>query len=239
MSGHSKWSKIKHKKAANDQDKGRIFTQLSRGITIAILEGGGIANPDLNVRLRLAIEKARANDMPKENINRAIEKALGSEGAALRQVRYEAFASHGVSLIIIAATDNSNRTTAQMRNVLERSGGKLGVTGSAIHLFMECAIVVFPKQDNNENSVLTFVDSAKALDMEETKVEYIVYIPFETLGHIQSLLQSMNPVHQAHYMRPLMPISLPEEQRRGVLALIEELEELDDVTQVFSSLANV
>ena len=238
MSGHSKWSKIKHQKAANDQDRGRIFTQLSRGITIAILEGGGISDPDLNVRLRLAIEKARTNDMPKENIKRAIEKASGSEGALLRQVQYEGFAPHGVSLIIIAATNNNNRATAQIRNTLERVGGKLGVKGSAMHLFTECAIVVFSKLDNPEHSVLSFVDTAQAFDMEETKEEYIVYIPFETLGHIQPMLQLMKPIHQGHHMRPLLPTPLPEGQRRVVLSLIEQLEELEDVTQVFSSLTN-
>src|SRR5438132_496161 len=130
MSGHSKWSKIKRQKEVTDKVKGAAFAKLSRIITLAVIEGGGIPDPVNNVRLRLSIEKAKALNMPKENITRAIEKGAGPHKLELKEVVYEAFAPHGISVIIVATTDNSNRTFAEIRTILERNGGKMGTQGS-------------------------------------------------------------------------------------------------------------
>lgn len=137
MSGHSKWSKVKHQKATTDVVKAREFTKAARGITIAVMEGGGVIDPDHNFRLRLAIQKARDVNMPKENISRAIEKGKGTEAAGIEQVMYEGYGPGGVALLIEAATDNRNRTVSQIKNALERAGGTLTGPGSASFLFTQ------------------------------------------------------------------------------------------------------
>ncbi len=121
MSGHSKWANIKRKKEANDKIKGNVFAKLSRVITLAVIEGGGIGDPQLNNKLRLAIEKAQASNMPKENIKRAIERGLGPQKDQLKEVIYEGFAPYGVSLLILATTDNPNRTLTELRTKLRKN----------------------------------------------------------------------------------------------------------------------
>lgn len=135
MAGHSKWKQIKHKKAANDQQRAKIFSKLSKLITSAVVEGGGFSDPNINVKLRLAIDKAKIANMPKENIARAVEKGSGPDRLHLKEVIYEAFAPHGVALVIHATTDNSNRTVSELRSTIEKAGGKLGVQGSVSYLF--------------------------------------------------------------------------------------------------------
>lgn len=134
MSGHSKWSNIKNKKAAEDQKKGKIFSKLSRNIRAAVREAG--SDPDSNVGLRLWLDKARAANMPKDNIKRAIDAGLGKgANGALQEMIYEGFGPGGVGMLIISLTDNKNRTTAEVRNILQRSGGSLGSPGSAKYMF--------------------------------------------------------------------------------------------------------
>jgi YebC/PmpR family DNA-binding regulatory protein len=136
MSGHSKWSTIKHKKAANDKVKGSVFTKMAKAITVAVKKGGGIGDPNMNFTLRLAIEKARNVNMPRENIERAIEKGTGkAEGSELAEVIIEGFAPGGVAVIIEAVTDNSNRTIAELRNLMEKHGGRMGEPGSVMYMF--------------------------------------------------------------------------------------------------------
>ena len=139
MSGHSKWATIKRKKGAMDAKRGQLFTRLAREIVLAAREGGG--DPEANVRLRLAIEKARANNMPKENIERAIKRGTGEskEGGALEQVFYEGYAPHGVALMNECVTENRNRTVAEIRHVLTRAGGSLGEAGSVAWQFKRAA----------------------------------------------------------------------------------------------------
>lgn len=135
MSGHSKWSNIKNKKAANDAAKGSVFTKMAKGITIAVKKGGGVGDPDQNFSLRLAIDKARAVNMPKENIDRAIDKGLGREGDELKELLIEGFGPGGFAIIIEAVTDSSNRTVAEIRCLLEKHGGRMGEPGSVSYMF--------------------------------------------------------------------------------------------------------
>ena len=135
MSGHSKWSKVKHQKATTDVVKGAAFTKASRAITLAVREGGGIPDPEKNFRLRLAIEKARAVNMPKENIARAIDKATGGGAGDIEQVVYEGYGPGGVAFMIEAATDNRNRTVSVVKNMFERNGGTLAGPGAVSFLF--------------------------------------------------------------------------------------------------------
>ena len=145
MSGHSKWATIKRQKSVNDKKRGQSFTKLSMSITIAVREGGGVTDPESNFRLRLAIEKARAVNMPKENINRAIERGKGLTGGdTFEQVIYEGFGPGGVAVIVEAATDNKNRTTPVIKNIFDKSGATLGNPGSASYLFEQAGkITVF------------------------------------------------------------------------------------------------
>lgn len=135
MSGHSKWSTIKHKKAANDAFKGSIFTKMAKGITIAVKKGEGVGDPDTNFSLRLAIDKARAVNMPKENIDRAIAKGMGREGESLVELKIEGFGPEGVAVILVAITDSRNRTISEIRALMEKHGGRMGEMGCAEYMF--------------------------------------------------------------------------------------------------------
>lgn len=135
MAGHSKWKQIKHKKAANDQQRAKIFSKISKLITSAVIEGGGFSDPNINVKLRLAIEKAKGANMPKDNIARAIEKGSGPDRVNLKEVIYEGFGPHGVALVIHATSDNTTRTVNEVRTVIDKEGGKLGVQGAVSYLF--------------------------------------------------------------------------------------------------------
>ncbi len=135
MSGHSKWSTIKHKKAANDKVKGSVFTKMAKAITIAVKKGGGVSDPAMNFSLRLAIDKARAVNMPKENIDRAIEKGIGVGGEEIVELLIEGFAPERVAVLIEAVTDNRNRTIAEMRILMEKHGGVMGSIGSVAYMF--------------------------------------------------------------------------------------------------------
>lgn len=135
MAGHSKWAQIKRKKGIKDQEKGTVFTKLSKLITLAVSEGASITDPDRNIKLRLALEKAKAANMPKDTIERAIQKGAGPEKDALKEVIYEGFGPEGSGFIVHATTDNSNRTSSEVRYVFDRNGGKLGVPGSLQYMF--------------------------------------------------------------------------------------------------------
>ncbi len=165
MSGHSKWSTIKHKKGANDARRSAMFTQLAKGIAIAAREGGG--DPDMNIGLRLAIEKAKAANMPKDNIERAIKRGTGEDkdAAALERIVYEGYAPHGVALIIETITDNRNRTVASLRHVLTGSGGSLGETGSVAWQFTPRAYFSFPADGRTEDEAFELAIEAGAEDV--------------------------------------------------------------------------
>ena len=227
MSGHSKWANIKRKKEANDKVRGSIFSKLSRLITLAVLDGGGITEPEHNVKLRMVIEKAKASNMPKDNIQRAIEKGTGPNKALLKEVLYEAFAPGGVALMILATTDNSNRTLPEIRSVLERGGAKVGVQGSVSHLFQKCGLVTFEKINTTQNEVLSFSEKMGAIDIDEDQDNFYIYIPFENLGKVKGGEIDFGPTSK---------VRIDEESKaRSLLLLIENLEALDDVQKVFGN----
>src|SRR3990167_7132942 len=145
MSGHSKWSKVKHQKATTDAVKGAAFTKASRAITIAVREGGGVADPEKNFRLRLAVEKARIVNMPKDNIERAIARAAGGDASVIESVVYEGDGPAGVGLLIEAATDNRQRTVSGVKQVLERAGGRLATPGAVGYQFKRAGVITISK----------------------------------------------------------------------------------------------
>ncbi|NTU46390.1 YebC/PmpR family DNA-binding transcriptional regulator [Candidatus Roizmanbacteria bacterium] len=235
MSGHSKWANIKRKKEVNDKARSNVFAKLARYITLAVVEGGGVTNPDHNVKLRLAVEKARQANMPKENITRSIEKGAGSDSAALKEIRYEAFGPGGSALIILAATDNQNRSFAAIRNVVERHSGKMGGPGSVSYLFEQCGMVIFPKTTNTEDAVLDFADRLKAIDIEEEEEETIVYVPFEDVGKLTTELQGLEVSNTEVVFKPNAYVEVSPEQSEQITNLIEALEEQEDVQNVFTN----
>jgi YebC/PmpR family DNA-binding regulatory protein len=236
MSGHSKWANIKRKKEANDKVKGSIFSKLSRLITLAVIEGGGIGDPDKNFKLRLAVDKARLANMPKDNIRRAIDRALGSNKDILKEIIYEAFAPGKVLLIIQATSDNSNRTLSEIRYVLERYGGKLGTQGSVMYLFRKCGTITFAKTEVSEEAVFEFSNRIEALDIDQDNENYFVVLPFENLGKIKEYLGNLQYKEAEIDYKPLTTIKVDsEEEARKILQLIDSLEALDDVQKVFSN----
>lgn len=237
MSGHSKWANIKRKKEVTDKVRGVVFAKLSRLITLAVVEGGNEGNPDHNFKLRLTIDKARAVNMPKENIQRAIEKGSGRDKHFLKEMMYEGFAPHGVALMIHATTDNPNRTVSEIKNCIEQHGGKLGSQHSVAYLFQHCALVTFDLIGNKEEDVFEFAQSLEAVDIDKDDSSYYVYIPFELFGRIKEHLEKVKPKTTEIDFKPQTLISLTkEEDVRQVLTLIDILEELDDVHQVYSNL---
>ncbi len=235
MVGHSKWSKIKRQKQVSDIAKGALFAKLSRSITFAVQKGGGVTDPGLNVRLRLAVDKARELNVPKENIQRAIERGSGTNAQALKEVRYEAFAPHGVMLIIIAATDNPNRTYSEIRNALEHQGGKLGEQGSAMYLFQQCGTVRFHKQDTAEPAVLKAAENLQAFDIEQDEESYTLYFPFENIRKLSdgAPVGTYDPPEVDY--RAENNLQLTPDQEVLLLRLIESLEALDDVQSVYTN----
>lgn len=238
MSGHSKWSTIKRKKGAADARRGQLFTRLTRELVIAAREGGG--DIDSNFALRLAVDKARANNMPKDNIERAIRRGTGDdkEGEAYEEIIYEGYAPHGVAMIISCVTDNRNRTVAELRHVLNRYGGSLGEGGSVAWQFNRVAYFSFPSEGRDQDTVFELAVEAGADDVifDEDSIEIIG--PVEAFKQIGDRLRSakIQPDEAGLRMLPTNEIELSLDETLQVMRVIDNLEELDDVQDVFSNL---
>lgn len=231
MSGHSKWSTIKRKKAVTDAKKGAAFTRLAREITIAAREGGG--SPDTNFTLRLAMDKARAENMPSDNIERAIKRGTGEDKDAntLEQVTYEGFGPHGVAMMVEAVTDNRNRTVSDIRHLFSRFGGSLGESGSVGWQFDRVAFFAFSAGGRSEEQVFELAVEAGAEDVwyEDGQVE--VTGPVDAFKRIGDALKNAGiKVDDAGLrMQAKQEMELSPEESLQVMRLIEALEELDDV----------
>jgi len=235
MSGHSKWSTIKHKKTAADNKRGQIFTKLGRAITIAVKEGG----PEVgsNFKLRLAVDKARAVNMPKLNIERAIEKGSGQgEDGSLEMVVYEGFGPSQVAVMVEAVTDNKNRTAAGIKKTFERGGGHLGQPGSASHLFHKKGRLLVAKQTDVDSQILKIIDLGVD-DVEATGEAVEVLVPAANLGKIRDqLTQAGLAVKSAELIyKPLVIVELDSEQEIKLTEWLAGLEELDDVQSVYTN----
>lgn len=238
MSGHSKWSTIKRKKAANDAKRGQVFTRLAREITIAAREGGG--DPDINFTLRLAIDRAKSENMPNDNIERAIRRGTGEdkEGAALEQITYEGYAPHGVAVIIEAVTDNRNRTVAELRHILTKGGGSLGEGGSVAWQFTRVAYFAFEMGDHDEDAVFEIAVEAGADDVAFEDGWAEIVGPTEAFKTISDALGAagIKPDEAGLRMQPNQEMDLGQSETLQVMRVIEELEDLDDVQNVSSNL---
>lgn len=239
MSGHSKWSKVKHQKATTDVVKSAAFTKATHAIMIAVKEGGGITDPDSNFHLRLAMEKARAVNMPKENIERAIAKAAGEGASAIEQIMYEGYAPGGVALMIEAATDNRQRTVSQIKNTLERAGGTLASPGAVAFQFQKRGVLTVPVANLPYDAILTAAADAGADDVVETSDVYEVYTGPTALFHVKKIMEEkgMRIDNAVLIMHPAMTVAVSVEQGAKIDDLIGELEDLEDVHTVYTNIA--
>ena len=238
MSGHSKWSTIKRKKGAQDAKRGQLFTRLAREITLAAREGGG--DPETNFRLRLAVDRARSNNMPKDNIERAIKRGTGEDksGGELEEVTYEGYAPHGVALMIAVVTDNRNRAVAEVRHVLNRYGGSLGENGSVAWQFNRTAYFSFPAEGKDPDAIFELAVEAGADDVNFDDETIEITGPVEAFKTIADALRAANiEADEAglKYM-PANEMELNVEDTLQVMRVIEALEDLDDVQEVYSNL---
>jgi len=237
MSGHSKWANIKRKKGINDKAKSKQFTKISRLITMAVLENNGVTNPDNNFKLRLAINQAHNANMPKDGIVRAIEKGSGENKSNLKEVVYEAYAVHGVALIIYATTDNVNRTSSEIRSILERGGGKLANQGAVSYLFRRCAVIDLDKAIHNETEALSLAEKLSAYDIQDDEKNTTIYFPFANI-HILNELQKDYQINASPELcyQPLTKVTIEKtEDFEKVISIINLLEEHEDVHNVFAN----
>jgi|SRR3989344_5926648 len=237
MSGHSKWSTIKHQKAATDKVRGAVFTKLGNAITLAVRQGGGI-DPEANFKLRLAIEKAREANMPKDNIERALAKAQGAteEGTLLEQVIYEGFAPGGIAVLVEGVTDNKQRTVSQVKNVFSQKGGSLGSTGSVSYLFTQVGEIHLKKQISPD-VLLEKVLEVGADDIEVTDDDYIVFTNPHNLHRIKLELakKELVIIKSELSFRPTTTIVVDAITTPKVVNLLISLENLDDIHKVYAN----
>jgi YebC/PmpR family DNA-binding regulatory protein len=238
MAGHSKWSNIKRKKEKEDAGRGRIFTKIARQITIAAREGGG-GDPTSNFRLRLAIDAARAVNMPNENIQRAIKRGTGElESVNYEEIVYEGYGPAGVAILMDIATDNRNRTAGEIRFIMSKYGGNLGESGCVAWMFEKKGVLLVTGESlPSEDDVLLMALEAGAEDVVTTHEGYEIICAPEDFPQVNEQLQSILPLEQAELtMRPKNNTVLGYDDAQRVIALIEMLEDNDDVQAVYTNM---
>ncbi|MEL5847955.1 MAG: YebC/PmpR family DNA-binding transcriptional regulator [Candidatus Igneacidithiobacillus chanchocoensis] len=235
MSGHSKWSTIKFKKALKDAKRGKIFTRLIREITVAARTGGG--DPASNSRLRLALEKAYAANMAKDNVERAIKRGTGElEGVDYEEVSYEGYGPSGVAILVETMTDNRVRTVAEIRHIFSKRGGNLGTSGSVAYLFHRRGTIVFPA-GSDEERIFEIALEAGAEDVVDEGERLVVYTaPTELESVVEALKAAGLPPEDSELsMIPETTVELAGEDAEKLLRLLDALEENDDVQNVFAN----
>lgn len=238
MSGHSKWASIKHKKAANDSKKGKIWSKVAKEISIAVREGGS-PDPSQNSRLRMVIMKAKSSNMPNDNIERAIKRGSGdSEGIIIEEISYEGYGPGGVAVIVDTATDNKNRTAAEIRSIFSKNGGNMGEAGSVAWQFKKRAVVIVPAAGNTEESLMDIVLDAGAEDLEQDDEVFTISGPMESLFAIVDALKekTIEPESAEIVRVPDNTMTLSKDDAKKSLRLISLFEDHDDVSAVASNL---
>ena len=238
MSGHSHWATIRRKKGAVDAKRGQIYTRLAREIVLAARDGGG--DPDLNPSLALAIERARSQNMPKDNIERAIKRGTGEnkDGSMLEQIYYEGYAPHGIAIMVECVTDNRNRAVAEIRHQLSRAGGNMAEAGSVSWQFNRVTSFSFGLEDRDPDMIFEIAVESGADDVtfDDDTVEIIG--PVESFKSITEALKKANikPDEAGLRMAPTNEIELGDEETLQIMRLVEALEELDDVQNIFHNM---
>ncbi len=235
MAGHSKWAQIKHKKAKVDKERGKVFNKLIREITIAARLGGG--NPEFNPRLRLAIEKAKENNMPWDNIEKAIKKGTGElEGVKYEEVIYEGYGPGGVAIMVETTTDNRNRTTNEIRHIFSKYGGNLGTTGCVAWQFKEQGVIHVPVNEISEEELFEMAVDADADDIKTEGDTYEIICKTEDLYNLKKILSERKLSVEGDVMKiPSTTTKVEGKKAEQLFKLLHALEEHDDVQRTFSN----
>jgi len=237
MSGHSKWSTIKHKKGAADAKRGKIFSKLAKAITSAARQGGG--NPDMNLKLQYAIDSAKSENMPKDNIERAILKGTGELNAdsVLYECLYEGYGANGVAVMAEILTDNKNRTAAEIRKIFERSGGNLGESGCVSWMFQKKGVITVDAGEIEEDKLMTLVLDAGCDDLQVEDGKYEIDCETKDYNNIKKVLQGEGIKIESAEISwiPSTSIDLDEAKGRKIISLMEKLENHDDVQNVYAN----
>lgn len=236
MSGHSKWATIKRKKAATDSARGKVFTKIIKEITISSRDGGG--DPDANPRLRLAIQTAKASNMPQDNITRAIKKGTGElEGVKYEEITYEAYAPHGIAMIIESVTDNKNRTVAELRHSISKANGNLGESGSVSWMFERKGVINVEKENVKEDDLMDVILEAGADDLDSEGDLYEVTSSLENFEKVRKAIEEKSYKIESASLQYIAKDLLPVDSKNAdaVIRCIEAVEDNDDVQNVYSN----
>ena len=237
MAGHSKWANIQHRKGAQDKKRAVLFSRLSKEITIASKLGG--PDPDGNPRLRLAIQNARAQSMPKDNIKRAVDKGQGGNGDDYVEIRYEGFGPGGVGIIVEASTDNKNRAASEIRTTFSKNGGNLGETGSVSFGFDQVGEIQFEADAGDEDTVMEAAIEAGASDVESDEDGHFIYTERENLMEVASALEGKFGEVEAKstklIWKPSNTVPIAGDDADKLMKLLDLLDELDDVQSVYDN----
>ncbi|HKB34820.1 MAG TPA: YebC/PmpR family DNA-binding transcriptional regulator [Gemmataceae bacterium] len=237
MSGHSHWATIKHKKGAIDAKRGKLWSKLSRAIIIAARHGGG--DPSSNLKLRYAIDKARAVSMPKDNIERAIKRGTGElEGMTYEEITYEGFGPGGVAIMVDVVTDNRNRTAGEVRKTFEKGGGHMGSAGNVAYLFERKGLISVSVQGTDEDTLMGIILDAGAEDMKRSGEVFDITCEPGSFSQVKAALEKNNitPVHAEITQLPKVQVDKDVETAKKVMRLMEALDDHDDVQNVYSNL---
>ena len=235
MAGHSHWAGIKHKKGKADKQRSAIFSKLSREITVAAKLGD--KNPDMNSRLRSAIQAARSANMPKDNIERAIDKSSMAADSNFENIRYEGFGPSKTAVVVTTLTDNKNRTASNIRTIFQKHGGGLGTQGSASHNFLQLGVIKIDKEEINEEKVFNLATDAGANDCIFHENYYEIHTNNDQIYDVKNLLEKeiSNFISTEIEWIPINKINLNEENKEKMIKFLEISEENDDVQNVFTN----
>ncbi len=237
MAGHNKWSKIKRQKAVTDARKSKAWARVTREIMVAAREAGG--DPGMNARLALAVDRAKAENMPKDNIERAIKRGTGEiEGEDYVEMTYEGYGPSGVAVFVEALTDNTNRTVADLRHIFSKAGGSLGQTGNVAFLFERKGIIEIGADGRDELELFELVVDAGAEDLTRDEDSFVVTTSVENFGAVRAAVTDadIEPIEAELQRIPTTTVSLDPDQARKVAAMLEKLEDHQDVQAVYSTL---
>jgi len=239
MAGHSHWAGIKHKKDRTDKQRSKIFSKLSKEITVAAKLGD--KNPHINARLRSAIQAARSANMPKDNIKRAIDKSLSTKDNAIDSLRYEGVGPHKISIIVEALSDNKNRTASKIRTIFQKNSGSLGTNGVASHNFQQLGVIRINKNEIKENSILELAINAGCKECYTKKNFYEIHIEKSKLYEVKKVLEKKisNFIFTGIEWIPISYIELKGESLKNAINLLAALEDNDDVQSVYSNLKSM
>ena len=235
MAGHSKFKNIMHRKGAQDKKRSNLFSKLSREITVAAKMG--TPDPDMNPRLRLAVNNAKGQSMPKDNIQRAIDKAMGGDDENYEELRYEGYGPGGSAIIVEALTDNRNRTATAVRTAFSKNGGNLGTAGSVAHGFERLGLVIYPAEAGGENTILEAAMEAGAQDIQSSEDGHEIWTSADDLHEVATSLEKAlgEPETVKLAWKPNLTVDLDEKDAGVLLKLIDTLDDDDDVQTVWGN----